>query len=335
MNEFIEPKFENPIGYEIDYGLLQEFESNLDPINPESCQIPCRVLGYGEMSTVFEIKEQNMQGLAFKRMSIFEYPDELEDYLITYLEYHRKLEDEIGINLPPNGYAVVISKSRRPIFYIIQEKIQPTAVGNQAIHLMPVHMVEKLTQCVLRDLLRVWKFNLLDTDCCVGLDGQISNWVIKDFDADQPCIEQDTRLCYIDTSTPLMRLNGEEQLDTELFLRPAPSFLAWILRLFIVQDVLDRYYDFRKVVIDILANFYKEQRPDLIPPSLQVANKFFSNEASQLNLEPIEEEEISSYYKEDAFIWELYLSMRRLDRFLYRHVFRRDYPYILPKKIKR
>jgi hypothetical protein len=335
MNEYIEPKFENPIGYEIDYELLQEFESNLDPINPESCQIACRVLGYGEMSTVFEIKEQKMQGLAFKRMSIFQKPDEIEDYLITYLEYHRKLEDEIGINLPPNGYAVVISNSRRPIFYIIQEKIQPTAVGNQAIHLMPVHMVEKLTQCVLRDLLRVWNYNLLDTGCCVGIDGQISNWVIKDFDVDKPCIEQNTCLCYFDTSTPMLRLNGEEQLDTELFLRPAPSFLAWILRLFIVQDVLDRYYDFRKVVVDILANFYKEQRPDLIPHTLQVANEFFSNDAAEFNLDPIEEEEISSYYKEDAFIWELYLSMRRLDRFLYRRVFRREYPYILPKKIKR
>jgi len=335
VNEKIDLKYENPNGYQIDYGLLQEFESHLNPINPESCQIPCRVLGYGEMSTVFEIKEQNMQGLAFKRISIFESTDELEDYLITYDEYHHILEDEIGLNLPPNGYAVVISNSRRPIFYIIQEKIQPTAVGNQAIHLMPGHMVEKLTQCVLRDLLRVWNYNLLDTGCCVGIDGQISNWVIKDFDVDKPCIEQDTCLCYVDTSTPMLRLNGEEQLDTELFLRPAPSFLAWILRLFIVQDVLDRYYEFRKVVIDILANFYKEQRPDLIPPSLQVANEFFSNEAAEFNLEPIQEDEISSYYKEDASIWRLYLNMRYLDRFIYRYILRRDYPYILPPKIKR
>jgi len=133
----------------------------------------------------------------------------------------------------------------------------------------------------------------------------------------------------------MLRINGEEQLDTELFLRPAPSFLAWILRLFIVQDVLDGYYDFRKVVIDILANFYKEQRPDLIPHTMQVANEFFSNEAAEFNLEPIEEKEISRYYKVDAFIWRLYLYMRRLDRFLSINVFGREYPYILPGPIKR
>lgn len=335
MNKNLELNYENPIGYEIDFGTLQEFENCLDPLNPEDCRVPCRVLGYGEMSTVFEIKEQNMQGLAFKRMSIFENPEELEDYLRTYREYHHKLEDEIGLKLPPHGFAVVLSPSGRPIFYIIQEKVHPTTVGNQAIHLMPAYMVEELTECVLRELHKVWIYNYKDTGWMVGIDGQISNWVVEDFDSQEPNVQMDTCLRYVDTSTPMLRENGDEQLDTELFLRPAPSFLAWTLRLFVVQDVLDRYYDFRKVVIDLLANFYKEQRPDLIPRTLPIVNDFFSSEAGDLDIAPIEEQEISSYYKEDASIWKLYLSMRRLDRFLYKYIFHREYPYILPGPIKR
>ena len=39
------------------------------------------------------------------------------------------------------------------------------------------------------------------------------------------------------------RIEGAEQLNAELFLRSAPSFLAWILRLLFLEDVVDRYYD--------------------------------------------------------------------------------------------
>jgi len=56
-----------------------EFERGLDSIHPERSAIPCRVLGYGEISTVFEIHAAAFDGLAFKRMSIFETPEELRE----------------------------------------------------------------------------------------------------------------------------------------------------------------------------------------------------------------------------------------------------------------
>ena len=82
----------NPAGYEIDFDLLQDFENGLDSIHPERSQVPCRVLGYGEISTVFEIHADTFDGLAFKRMSIFETVDELSEYIVTYLEYNRLLD---------------------------------------------------------------------------------------------------------------------------------------------------------------------------------------------------------------------------------------------------
>ncbi len=43
---------------------------------------------------------------------------------------------------------------------------------------------------------------------------------------------------------------------------------------------------------------------------------FFEGEAAGLDVAPITEEEVRAYYREDALIWTLYLSMRKVDRFL-------------------
>lgn len=128
---------------------------------------------------------------------------------------------------------------------------------------------------------------------------------------------------------------GIDAMDAELFLRSAPSFLVWILRLLFLEDVVNLYYDFHRVAVDLVANFYKEQRPDLIPEVIGVVNDFFTYEASGLDVEPVTEKEVRSYYREDALIWSLYLSMRRLDRLIRTRLLRQEYPYILPGKIKR
>jgi hypothetical protein len=131
-----------------------------------------------------------------------------------------------------------------------------------------------------------------------------------------------------------MRREGQEQLDPELFLRSAPSFLVWILRLLFVKDVMTRYYDQRQVTVDLIANFYKEQRPDLVPDLIQVVNEFFGTQIARGALEPFTADEIQKYYREDAWIWRLYLAFRRVDRVLHR-VLGREYPYVLPGKIRR
>jgi hypothetical protein len=99
--------------------------------------------------------------------------------------------------------------------------------------------------------------------------------------------------------------------------------------------VMTRYYDFHLVVVDLIANFYKEQLPELIAGLIEEANDFFDVEVPGLDVQPITEKEVKSYYREDALIWRLYLSMRRADRFLRTRVTRKGYPYILPGKIKR
>jgi len=127
-----------------------------------------------------------------------------------------------------------------------------------------------------------------------------------------------------------MRIRGQEQLNPELFLRSAPSFLVWLIRWLFLPDVMTRYYDFRQVVMDLVANFYKEQRPDLIPLVLEVVN----GPLVEGDFPPLTVEEVQRYYRQDAWIWRTYLSFRKVDRALH-HLIRRPYPYILPEKIRR
>jgi hypothetical protein len=319
---------------DVDLDLLQDFERGLDPQRPEESEIPARILGYGEISTVFQIQTGGMQALAFKRLPLFYTWDEVERYRVAYGEYLHLLSDEIGLHLPPHDYAVVSHRSGLPVFYIIQQQMPAKSIGNQALHYLPRKDAILLVQRVMEEMHRVWTFNQRQEHLRVAIDGQISNWSIDGFDPENPRVE-DARLWYLDTSTPLFRVAGEEQLDPELFLRSAPSFLVWILRLLFLQDVIDRYYDPHLVAVDLVANFYKEQRADLIADTVAVVSDFFSGEAAELGIEPITEQEVRAYYREDALIWRLYLSMRKIDRFLHVRLLRRDYPYILPEKIER
>jgi hypothetical protein len=314
--------------------LLESFEKGLDPKDPERSQIPATVLGYGEISTVFAIDDPLLEGLAFKRMPLFKDADEIQAYQAAYGQYCRLLQ-EIGLRLPAHGFASLVNETAQPILYIVQRRLPGASIGNKALHLLADDMVLLLVRRILQQMLPVWEFNRQQERLQLSLDGQISNWSIDGFDPDEPRVEETTDLLYFDTSTPLFRVEGEDQVDAELFLRSAPSFLAWILRLLFLEDVVNRYYDFRRVAIDLIANFQKEQRGDLIPAILDVVNDFFAGEAASLDIRPIEDKEVESYYREDALIWTLYLSFRRIDRWLRTRLLRRDYPYILPGKIQR
>ncbi len=169
-------------GYDFDCKLIQDFERGLNLCSPEKSLIPCRVLGYGEISTVIEIQLEDLSGLAFKRMSIFESEDEIGDYIQLYQEYNRILEQDIGLGLPPHGYFVCESKSHRPIVYIIQKQVPYYSLGNKAMNLLQPEQAVVLFRCVLGELLRVWEYNQRSYDRQIAIDGQISNWAVDDFD---------------------------------------------------------------------------------------------------------------------------------------------------------
>ena len=315
---------------------LVKFEKALDPQNLGGSDVPVSILGYGEISTVLDIALEKHRSFAYKRMPLFHSDQEVKQYCDLYQAYVKLLDERIGVSVVPSEI-VTINNSRngRDVVYIVQRKLDSNCIGHKTIHQLPETEVHRLVLKVLENLKKVFDFNKEHQDVlAVGIDGQMSNWGIVDLDPGSSRLPDEIKLVYIDTSTPFLQKEHVEQLDTELFLRSAPSFLTWLLRLFFLEDVVTRYYSFRSVCVDLIANMYKEQRPDLVPGLITITNEFFSSEINSGEFKPVFEKEVKSYYQEDALIWRIYLAFRRIDRRL--HLWRgRDYPYILPGKIKR
>ncbi len=297
--------------------ILEKFERKLIPHQPEKSPIKPEIIGYGEISTIFKIK--GLEGFAFKRLPLFKTKEEAEEYEKKYKMYTELLK-EAGINLPEDK-TFIVDVGRLPIsLYIAQKELPSEAIGNKLLFKLSNDEIRELFKRIIREMKKVWNFNKEKKDEVeLSIDGQLSNWALVD-----------GKLLFIDTSTPLFKLKGKEQMDPEPLLKSAPGFLRWILKLFFLDDVMNRYYEERLVYIDFIANLYKEQRPDLIPMTLEIINGNLSD-----GLSPIERKEVDKYYKEDKMIWSLFLSFRKFDRFVKTKLLAKRYEFILPGKIKR
>lgn len=317
---------------QIDSTRLTAFERGLDPQHPQRSAVPPQVLGYGEISTVLAIEELDPD-VVFKRMPMFQSTAEVTAYTALYERAIALLRDEAGLDAAA-GRLVPVGESGDAYLtlYMVQERLPSGAIVSKALASLSQDEIARLFTAVFNEISRVFSFNRANAGRReFGFDAQLSNWAIRDLDAGHGRLPQQIRLAYIDTNTPLMRENGVEQLDPELMLRSTPSFMRWLVRLFFLEDVMTRYYDMRKVMIDLVANLYKEQRPDLIPLALAQANAAL---ARTVATEPITELEVRDYYRQDALTWRVYLALRKLDRRLKR-LFGRPYPYMLPDHIQR
>ncbi len=302
---------------QVDIGLLEKFERGLDPQYIEESQIPAALLGYGEISSIFKIEGHDQ--VAFKRMPLFSSQQTAQDYIRLYHEYCQRLS-EAGLILP-NSDTLMIAIPKRPVVvYIAQERLPSELFGHNLIQSPDADVSLSVVERVAGEISKVWRYNAASAPAVtLAIDGQISNW-----------INVDGTMIYIDTSTPFLKKEGVEQMDPEPLLKSAPFFLRWILRWLFLDDVMNRYYDPRQVYIDIAANLYKEQRPDLIPPTIDVLNRHLPKEQS-----PLTSREIEKYYRVDKLIWTLFLALRKVDRWLTTKILRRRYEFILPGKIKR
>lgn len=133
----------------------------------------------------------------------------------------------------------------------------------------------------------------------------------------------------------MFRINNVDAMEPVLFLKSAPFFLRWLLKALFLEEEIGMYYDLRLVTIDLIANFFKEQLPELIPRLIEVINEFFSQEAEELNIIPLTYKEIREYYEEDKRIWFIFQNARRFDRYIQTKFFRKQYDFYLPGKIER
>jgi len=302
---------------EIDIEKLKAFEEHLNPVDPGSSPVKAELIGYGEISAIFML-----EGLpyAFKRLPIFSSREQAEGYLALHDEYCARLVSA-GIKLPGWKGFIVEVRGRPVSLYVAQEVMEPEAFVNRILGRDKAADL-KLIGDVITEIEKVWKYNGetgKKDNVQLAIDGQLSNWTVRDDD-----------LYYVDTSTPLLRRNGIEQMNPDLILQSAPSFLRWLLKLFFLDDVLNRYYVPELVYTDIIGNLFKEQHPELIPDAVELANSRIGKDGDPLTVKKIEK-----YYREDRIIWTLFLMFRRIDRFIKTKILRSRYEFILPGKIRR
>jgi hypothetical protein len=139
----------------------------------------------------------------------------------------------------------------------------------------------------------------------------------------------------MDVGTPFIRRDGQEVLAAEIGLRAMPAPLAWIVRRFLLDQVIDRYYSLRHVVKDLAANFIKEGRDDRIPLALEEINAWLAGPMQVAAARPLGEAGVRRYYRSDARTWIFFQAARRIDRAVQTRLLRRRYDYVLPGSISR
>jgi len=311
---------------ELNRELLQELELTLDPYHPEDGTVPIEILGFGEISLVFKIIDDPAGDIAYKRLPIFDSVEQVEQHIEAYKRYNQVLSD-IGITLPESDATWVYAddKDKGITLFCAQAIIPADRVCNKLLHQQKDVEIIELFRKILAELAIIWEYNATSDTLQLGFDGQISNFAaVKD------------ELYYLDTSTPMYRIDDEDAMEGTLFLKSAPPGVRFLLKIFFLQEILDRYYIFRDVLIDLIANFYKEQRGELVPELVRITNEFLTNLPDVIDpIEPLTVDEIESYYKEDKFIWSLFQKVRSIHRFITTKIFRRKYPFYLPGKINR
>lgn len=286
-----------------------------------------QILGIGEITTTVALQgvldHRHPQtgrrvAWAYKRLPSFPSEAEARAYIQLFSDYQDALQ-HAGILLPHQRARLVRSQGKIWV-YICQERLPAGSIASRAIGPVPVEDCRRIFRQALMELLKVFRWNAAHPELRIGFDGQIPNWVLAD-----------SGLLYLDTSTPLLRRHGRELLNTELFLKAIPLLLRPLVRAFLLQDVLDRYYNARLVTLDLIASFYTFRRPDAVPALIEDANRFLAQELAAFSLQPFTVKEIHSYHRSDLLLWKFLRAMKRLDRYLSEDLLGRPYEQRIPR----
>jgi hypothetical protein len=265
------------------------------------------IVGYGEISVAFGWPPYRPVVVA---KSLPPFPDARRygAYVAVLDEYLGALRAR-GVDTLPTAVRAVADGRRRRAYVLQpwrpQEHVGP-AILARADHDGGTRLLETIVDAVLRA-----------SDASLGIDGQVSNWVLDG-----------GRLRYLDVSTPMLRdAQGRDRLDTALFVEAVPWVLRRPVDRFVAPGLLSPYHDPRRVFLDTAGNLVRERLVRWIPVLLQVANPHLE--------EPLTTGEVRRFYRGNARLWSTLQLLRRADRRWQEHVRRRDYPFLLPEAYRR
>lgn len=266
------------------------------------------ILGYGEITTVV-LCHAGGASYACKRLPPFCTPEAADRYAALFAEYIATLAAS-GVRVVPSGLERLEADDGFVVLYCVQPMLPADQLAVRVIERSDESQGLRLFHTILERILAA-------VSPQVGLDGQLSNWMVVGDD-----------VLFVDVTTPMLKdAQGRDRLDTGLFLAAVPPPVRPLFRRFVVHEVIDKYHDPRGVVLDLVANLIKEGLEQHIVPFLQAANPRLSR--------PIEESEVRRYYEADARVWTAWQAMRRCDRFVRMRLLGRPYPFLLPGPIER
>jgi len=310
-----------------EHDVLARFEAQLDPARPEAAP-GVAIIGYGEVSTVFALAD--LPGRVCKRMAGFGDGQAAEHYTEIVRRYIDFLEAE-GVRVVETAILPIERRGRAPVVYLVQPQLAAEGLGNHLLRCADDAALRTRLDAILARIGRLLRSNCERSDGrSVTVDAQLSNWHFgaAERDGGDPVL--------IDIGTPFMRKDGVDEIGVELFLAPVPPGVrAFYRRARAVEHYLDAFFDARSLLVDAVANFHKEGRPDRIELALERVNRWLTEDVADLSGRPIRAEDVDRYYRNDAKTLELYLRARRLDRFVRTRLLRQRYDFILPGAIRR
>ncbi len=301
---------------------LARFEERLDPARPETSG--AQVIGYGEISTVLALP--GFPDSVCKRMAGFADATSVTDYLAVvggYLECLRASR----VPVVATAAVAVHTAASGFVVYLLQPRLDPARIGSDLLRTGSDAAVRSCVEHVLVLARVLVCANHARTDGReIAFDGQLSNFHFPTVGAPR----------LLDVGTPFMRRHGTYEIDVDLLLAPVPLPLrALYRRARAVERYFDDYFDVRRLTLDLLGNFHKEGRPDRIDLALAHANAWLAGAGADLGVVPLTRVEVDAYYRKDARLLELYLKVRRLDRFVRTRLFGQRYNFVLPGPVRR
>lgn len=288
---------------------IEAFERRLDEALQTGDTGNLDVIGYGEVTLAVKFGTSHGD-FACKRLVPFSSRAAAEHAAALIASYIEQLSG-CGIDVVDTA-TPILERPEGHVVYCVQPLLTAGTLG-------PDFLRGKTAAEAAPHVRRIFKLIRASVTPSLAPDGQLSNWA---FEGD--------RLRYLDVGTPFLRDDaGRDLFDFTEQTRALPAPVRVLLNRLLLRGILDNYHSVRGQALDFLGNLIKEKLADILPPLVPIANEVFG-------LAPeITEQEVRAHYKSDAQTYALVQAARRADRWFYRTVLRKPYPYLLPPKIDR
>jgi hypothetical protein len=250
----------------------------------------------------------------YKRMPPFLDRAEAEEYVARYREYNSVLRDEVGIPVP-HFDARIVDKGEQVIIYVIQARLDEAAVCHTIMQGASPQAAEALFRAILREYVKLYRYNQARAaeGYQVGLDGQLPNWAVAGYGGAPEALTGEERLLYLDTNVPMIRIDGQDVVSTDVYFQALPGAARWLIkRLNLDEEVMERYFHLRSIMLDFLGNLIVRHRPDLVPRLVEMSNEALAGAFAAEEWPPFSVEEVERYYRSDVFTWRLWRSLKLL-----------------------